>query len=114
MRPVRQVITDTSDQTPVILDRFINPMQISLLVDLLAAATGTFTAQYTYDDPFSFADQAAFIAGAKWIDVSGMAAATADAEAQIVNKPVTAVKIKFAAITGSARFTVIQSGGGSG
>lgn len=111
MRPVRltQSVIGVSD--PVVTDIYTSPFSVSIAVVLSAAASMTYTVQYTYDDVFSTTFNPSTAA---WFTVSGFSPSkTASADGQITF-PVMAVRLNITAYTsGSATLTVIQAGTGN-
>jgi hypothetical protein len=109
-RPIRQTFNlgATGTLLPVILNNLNgSPFNVNCGVDLSAGATLTYTVEYTLDDVFSPTFNPAT---ATWYSTTGLTALSADAAGGIT-VPVTAVRLNVTAWTsGTAVFTVIQTG----
>ena len=94
------------------LNLYQTPFNISLFFDL-TAGTMTLSAQYTADDPFA-TYASGFATEAKWWEVTGLSAVTADAVSNIAF-PVRAVRFvqTIGSATGTATVTAIQGDTGA-
>lgn len=107
MRPIRKTLSSATSTTPVPMDLYRDPFNVSLAVSLPAGTSLTYTVEYTVDDVFSNTFDPAT---ATWVSVTGMAAQTTGTQGNIAF-PVTAIRLRVSAFTsGSATLTIIQAG----
>lgn len=107
MRPIRQTVSAEGVSTPIPLDIYIAPFQVSTAVLLSAGASLTYKLQYTFDDVFAADFNPST---ATWFDSADLTAETASASA-VLNFPVTAVRLNVTPFTsGDATIVVIQAG----
>lgn len=108
MRPVTMTTTDASggEKSTSICppDVYITPFNVTLDVDVTGAAT--YTVEYTNDDIWAAGYNAAT---GVWKAVTGLSAASADAEATLIS-PVRGIRMRQTAGGGSASLRVTQAG----
>jgi hypothetical protein len=107
--PFYQESTTTGAKAPYMCDFHQSQFQLGLAVLLIGAATATYTVEYTYDDPANIFTPASGTVTPVWFPLAALAAKAATLDSTI-SFPIRAVRINFAAITGTVRFCVIQSG----
>ena len=105
MRPVWITQVGTGDSNPVPFNLYAAPTNIALGATLLSGAA-TYTVQYTFDD---VQDPNYVAASGNWVDHTYLAAKTASSDSNIAY-PVTAVRLRVTAGTGTVRLAVIQAG----
>jgi hypothetical protein len=107
MRPTTVTVTGSSGiSSPVVLDYFLDPMNIGLAV----TATGTHSSkvQVSYDDPFaSYATN--YNTDAVWFDHATLTSVTGNAQGSQTT-PVRAVRLNKASGTPAVKLTVVQAG----
>ena len=104
MRPVVITQTGAGQSTPVPLDLYITPLEVSL--STLVSGTVAYGIEYTYDDPFNPP-----AGGLVWTPVGDIPTGTTVAgQATISNSPISAVRINQASGAGSVTLTVRQAG----
>lgn len=107
MRPIRQVAAAAGPLVPVVLDTYRGPFNVGMAVVLAPGASLTYTVEHTFDDVFAANFNPTT---ATWFPNVAMTAKTSSADGNYAF-PVTAVRLNVTAFTsGSAMFTVIQSG----
>lgn len=106
MRPVYFTVTGTEVSLPCPMDRYISPTNISLAV--LISGTENCTVQYTFDDVYAANYNPAT---GNWRNHPSLTSLTATADSNIAY-PVSAIRIISNSGTGSAKLTILQSGGG--
>lgn len=106
MRPIYKTYTTTGAKEAIPLDLHRNPFNVSVFLNLVDASTATATLEYTGDN---VQDPAYVAANGKWWPHPDMTGSTADDEA-VITKPVTAVRLNIAAISGSVQLQIIQAG----
>lgn len=87
---------------PVPLDRYLNPVNVAVTVEITGTVNAT--GQFTTDDVFGGAP-----GPFTWFAIGGLSAITATAAANLVG-PATAVRLLTNSGTGTAAFSVVQSG----
>lgn len=97
--------TDVGASQPLVLDRYLDPFNVSLFVDI--TATVNVTVQYTGDDNV-LTSSGPFV----WFDHSDLTGKTADTVGTIIS-PVSAVRLLTNSGAGSAELTVLQAGAAS-
>ena len=105
MRPVQVIQTGVADVNPIPFNMYAAPTNIALGATLLSGAA-TYTVQYTFDDVQATGYTAA---AGNWVDHTYLTAKTATADSNIAY-PVTAVRLRVTAGTGTVRLVVIQAG----
>lgn len=90
------------------LDPHIPDFKLQLELNVGTGTTGSFTFQYTLDDPWAKTYATDFDTDAHWVNTS-IATATADASATITH-PVTAVRVTAATGDRVADVYALQSG----
>lgn len=103
MRPVTVTVAGVGNSSPVVLDRYISPFQVSIGVTVSGSVD--YKLQYSYDDPFSTAGLV------NWTDSTLMTGKTTASDTVLNAAPVTAVRL-VNADTGTITARVIQAGGG--
>lgn len=104
MRPVVITQTGAGQSTPVPLDLYLTPVQVSL--STLVDGTVAYGIEYTYDDPFNPP-----VGGLVWTPVGDIPTGTTIAGQAVINgSPVAAVRINQASGSGSVTLTVRQAG----
>lgn len=93
---------------PYILDQYLVPFQVALMIRIASGATVNVTAQYTQDDATN-ADNQASATGLTWFDQAELVAQAASADGNIL-VPVSAVRFVINSGTDAANFVVRQSG----
>lgn len=108
MRPVLLTTTDASGGATRSATCPMDVRQAPFQVTISAIVTGTanYDVQYTKDDVWSPTFNPLT---ANWISVTGMAAATASAEATLIS-PVTAIRVVQNSGNGSMAVRIIQGG----
>ena len=106
MRPAVYTVTGTEASNVYIPDQYISPFNVALSV--LVTGTVNYTVQYTFDNVF--ASNYAPASG-NWVDHPSLTAQTATKDSNIAY-PVQGVRIKCNSGAGTAKFTIIQAGGG--
>lgn len=106
MRPIRVGVSGgIGASTPITLDHYISPFNVSLGVTV--AGTLTYTVQHTFDDVFAndFDPDTA-----NWFDNDGLTNQTATNDGNYAF-PVTAIRLNVTAYTsGTAVMTAVQAG----
>lgn len=105
-RPVTRTVSSAASSDVVALNhQGPNPFNVSLLADVSAGGTLTYTVEYTLDDVFA---NGYAPASGVWTAVTGMSAQTADVAGSLAY-PVTGVRVRVSAYTsGSVTLTVVQ------
>lgn len=106
MRPIVFSITATGTSGVYTPDNYISPFNIALGVTV--TGTVTYTVQYTFDDVYAATFDPAT---ANWVDHPSLTGKNASLDSNIAY-PVTGVRLKVTAGTGTTRLTIIQAGGG--
>lgn len=106
--PIYQIVNGTTTGTAVILDWTQTPFNASLAVSILNG-TGTFTAQYTLDNPNAAIDQGSASTTVTWFNDVNIALASANIAGNYMF-PVRALRlaVQSSAATGQFQFAVIQ------
>lgn len=102
MRAVRLSVVGVNNSPPVPLDLYQKPFNVSMAVEVTGDVT--YSVQWTVDDIWNPAVVPVWFAAA-----TNLTGAT-DNQAGSLESPVTAVRLSVTAGTGSAAFTVLQSG----
>ena len=106
MRSVILSVTGVADSAVYPPDHYVSPFNVSLSV--LVTGTVTYTVQYTYDNVFA----SNYVpASGNWVDHPSLTAKTTTLDSNIAY-PVSGIRIKGTAGTGTARLTATQAGGG--
>lgn len=111
MRPVSINITTTGLSSPVVLDQFLNPFDVTLALNFTSGSgNGTVTVQYSTDDPFAtYATD--YNTNANWINLTALTNKAADIDAAL-SSVVRAVRANCSVFNGGIiAFRVIQGGG---
>lgn len=107
MRPTVVTVSASSGvSSPVVLDYFLDPMNVGLAV----TATGTHSSkvQVSYDDPFAtYATD--YNTDAVWFDHATLTSVTGNAQGSQTT-PVRAVRLNKASGTPAVKLTVVQAG----
>jgi hypothetical protein len=110
MRAVVFTLTDASAATKTSNvyppDNYVSPFNVAISV--VVTGTVTYTVQYTFDDVFASNYSAA---SGNWTDHPSLTAQTATKDSNVAY-PVSGLRIRQTAGTGSVRCTFIQAGGG--
>ena len=96
--------TKTSNVYPP--DNYVSPFNVA--VSVVVTGTATYTVQYTFDDVFASNYSAA---SGNWTHHPSQTAQTATKDSNVAY-PVSGLRIRQTAGTGSVRCTFIQAGGG--
>lgn len=106
-RPITRVVSSEASSSVVALNTLCpSPFNVSLLADLSAGGSATYTVEYTLDDVQS---NAYVPASGVWTAVSGMSGATADSAGSL-SFPVTGVRLRISTYgSGSVTLTVLQN-----
>lgn len=107
MRPVVYTVTGTQVSGVYPPDQYTSPFNVALSV--LVTGVVDYTVQYTFDNVFA-ANYAP--ASGNWVDHPSLTAQTTTKDSNIAY-PVQGIRIKCNSGVGTARFTIIQAGGGS-
>lgn len=109
MRPITVTVTDVANSSPIPLDIYLKPFQVT--IQCVISGTPTYTVQYTNDDVFAEGydpDDA----GSTWFDLSGIDDAVANAVDSLIS-PVTAIRLVVSAVgdpADSVTMRVTQAG----
>ena len=106
MRPTVLSVTGVGTSNPCPADHYVSPFNVAL--NVLVSGTITYTVQYTFDNVFANGYNPST---GNWTDHPSLTAQTATKDANIAY-PVTAVRLKTTAGSGTATLTIIQAGGG--
>lgn len=107
MRPVVQTVSSLANSTPIPLDTYQDPFNVSVAAVLSGGASLTYTVQHTFDDVFAKDFDPST---ATWFNHASLASKTTSSDGNYAF-PVRAVRISVGAYTsGSVTFTVIQAG----
>lgn len=106
MRPTVLSVTGVGVSKPCPTDHYISPYNVALGVKV--SGTITYTVQYTFDDVFAKGYNPAT---GSWTDHPSLTAQSTAKDSNIAY-PVTAIRLKTTAGTGTATLTIIQAGGG--
>jgi len=106
MRPVVYTVTGTEVSNVFVPDQYTSPFNVALSV--LVTGTVDYTVQYTFDNVFAKTYNPAT---GNWVDHPSLTAQTTTKDSNIAY-PVQGIRIKCNSGAGTARFTVIQAGGG--
>jgi len=98
--PVYRTYTATGAQTPVALNYYQTPGNVSVGVWLVNSATATFGVEFTLDDPQS--------ANARWYDDPVLGPTSSASGVTSYLYPVRAVRLNISAISGTVEFKVLQ------
>ena len=111
MRPITKTVSSMALSDPIRVDWRGGGSNFNLTaaVVISAGAVLTYNVEYSVDDPQTFTDKADYNATGTWFDVTGLAALSANATAQ-VDFPIQGIRLNVTAFTsGSATLTVLQS-----
>ena len=114
MRPIYMPASATAgDSAAVILDKYLDPTNVLLTVELYGGTGGSYTVYYSPDDPFA-TYTTSYTANANWYAHPTLVTLSADGTDQM-SIPAQAVKLTTVTpATGSTqtpRLVVIQAGG---
>lgn len=106
MRPVRQSFSAGGAEigAPIPIDKYLNPTNIGLSVDI--TATATFTVEHTFDDVFA---EDFNPVTAVWYPHPTIAGDSANVDGNYAFPP-SAIRLNIAANTGIVNFNVVQAG----
>jgi hypothetical protein len=94
--------------TPIVMDHYASPFNVT--IGIAFSGTATAKAQFTLDDPASFASAALYNSGAVWYDHITLTGLTANSTGNIAF-PVRAIRTNVTAYTsGAVTTTIIQAG----
>jgi hypothetical protein len=106
MRPAVYTVTGTQTSNVYAPDQYTSPFNVALSV--LVTGTVDYTVQYTFDNVFA----SNYVpASGNWVDHPSLTAQTTTKDSNIAY-PVQGIRIKCNSGAGTARFTIIQAGGG--
>lgn len=103
MRPVIITQTGVGQSTPVPLDLYLTPFQVTIFTKVTAPAT--YGVEYTYDDPFNVP-----VGGLTWFVATDIPTGTTVNAEGTFDNPIRALRINQAAGAGSVIMTVNQAG----
>lgn len=106
-RPITYSQTATGLSNPMLLDTKTNPFNVSIGVSI--SGTGTYTVQFSMDNPASFATPALYNSAGVWFSHATLASLSANSTGNIAF-PVRAVRTNVASVSGTVKTTVIQAG----
>jgi hypothetical protein len=107
MLPVVLTVTGTEISKVFPPDQYISPFNVALSV--LVTGTVDYTVQYTFDNVFA----SGYVpASGNWVDHPSLTGQTITKDSNIAY-PVQGIRIKCNSGAGTARFTIIQAGGGN-
>lgn len=100
-----EIYTTTGTKQSWNCDPSITPFNMSVVLALLGAATGTFGLQYSYDtlDAPGLTDS-----DATWFDSTTIPAGTTANAQQAFNAPIARIRVVIAALSGSLKMTMLQ------
>lgn len=104
MQPKVYSVTGVGVSSPYPTDN--NPTPFNVALNVLVSGTITYTVQYTFDDVFARGWNPST---ANWTDHPSLTAQTATKDSNIAY-PVTAIRLKTTAGSGTATLTIIQAG----
>lgn len=104
MRPITISKTGAGASSPVPLDGYISPFNVTLRA--LVTGTVDYTIQYTSDDVYAVGYNPAV---GDWTAITGMTVVAVDSEATLIS-PISAVRILVNSGAGSVALTVRQAG----
>jgi len=107
MRPIRVTVGSQTVSSPIPMDTYQDPFNVSIGVALSAGASLTYTVQHTFDDVFAANFDPST---AVWYSNASLATKTTSSDGNYIS-PVTAVRLNVTVYSsGSATMTVIQAG----
>jgi len=107
MRPIRVAVGSATVSAPIPLNTNVDPFNVSIGVTLSAGASLTYKVQYTYDDVW---DPAFNAATATWFDHATITGKIASFDGNFTS-PVVACRLNVTPYTsGTATMTVLQAG----
>ena len=106
MRPVRVLLAGTGTSSPVAMDKYISPFNVSL--GLITGGTGDYTVQHTFDDYFNPP-----AGGAVWFNHSFLVNIGPNSDGNYTF-PVSAIRLVCAAAGPSGTGTLVISEAGIG
>jgi len=106
-RPITYSQTATGLSNPIPLDTKNDPFNVS--VGVAITGTGTYTVQFSLDDPASFATAALYNSAGVWYNHATLATLSANSTGNIAF-PVRAVRTNVTAVSGTVTTTILQAG----
>jgi hypothetical protein len=99
-----KTITATGNSDPLVLDWMQAPFDATVAIALVGAATVSYALQYTMDEVMNTP-----AANVRWVEDVGAPAATSTAKViSFSGRPVTAVRLAVASLTGAVELKLVQ------
>ncbi len=105
--PVRQAITTTGNETPIMLDFYQSPFNVSIEVDVSQAVGATYGVQYTLDDILGIFGTA--VASPLWLPDANLPAGQTASGVSNYQFPILFAQVVVTALTsGTIYFKIVQ------